>query len=174
MVQVLATVTFVYAMQEDRILAAINAGRPDAWSCWLTRRVVLLLLERARQLLANTSVLVQRAPVQLRGDAVAFERDAAMAKTAKRMVQTPPDAIAASAAAAELVKSLSITNQADNFRIEFRGLSGGGADGMFPRAGLQRVLQMLQDEVTKAGWMPSVANSQSGPTAEDALSKRFQ
>ncbi len=40
----LATVTFVYAMQEDRILAVINAGRPDAWSCW----VVLLLLERAR------------------------------------------------------------------------------------------------------------------------------
>jgi hypothetical protein len=35
------TVTFLYAPQEDRIAAAINAGAPDAWSCWLTRRLAL-------------------------------------------------------------------------------------------------------------------------------------
>ena len=48
---VLTSVTFVYAMQEDRILAAINPGHPEAWSCWLTRRLVLTLLERSVEFL---------------------------------------------------------------------------------------------------------------------------
>lgn len=158
--QVLTSVTFIYAMQEDRILAAINPGRPEAWSCWLTRRVVLALLERAAELLANTSALAQRAPVELRGDVIAFEHAAAMAKTAERMTNTPADLLNASATAAELVGQLSITDQGDNFQVELRGLSGGGAAGVLARAGLRRILQMLQDEVAKAGWLATSAKPQ--------------
>jgi hypothetical protein len=152
-VQVLTSVTFIYGMQEDRILAAINPGRPDAWSCWLTRRVTLLLLDRIAELLAKTSTLTQRTPAPLRGEIMAFEHAAAMAKTAERMSHTPADVLTASAAVAELVKSMTLTNQGELFRVELTGINGGGAEGVLARAGLQRVLQMLQDEVTKARWL---------------------
>jgi hypothetical protein len=166
-VQVLTTVTFVYAMREDRVLAAINPGLPEAWSCWLTRRVVLALLERVAELLAKTSALAQRAPAEIRGEVVAFEHDAAMAKTAERMMHTPADALNASATAAELVDRLTITNLGDNFRVELHGISGGGAAGVLARAGLQRILQMLQDEVAKAGWLATPAKPQPAQVTEE-------
>lgn len=164
--QVLTTLAFVYAMREDRILAAINVGRPDAWSCWLTRRVVLAMLQRLGELLASTSTLAQRAAPEARAEVAAFERDAAMAKTAERMTQTPPDALNASASAAELVERLSIANVGDNFRVELYGASGGGAAGVLMRAGLQRILQMLQDEAIKAEWLAMPAKPQPAPAGE--------
>ena len=168
--QVLRSVTFVYGMQEDRILAAINPGRSDAWSCWLTRRVTLLLLDRMAQLLAQTSSLTQRAPAPVRGEIMAFERAAALTKTAERMSHTPADALNASAAAAELVKSLTLTNQGEHFRVELAGLDGGGAEGILARVGLQRVLQMLQDEVTKAGWLSGEGKPEAVPSANERTS----
>lgn len=172
--QVLTSVTFVYVMREDRILAAINPGRPEAWSCWLTRRVVLVLLERVAELLANTSALAQRAPVELRGELVSFEHDAAMVKTAKAMSHTPAEVLNASATAAELVDQLSISNQGDNFRVELRGINGGGAAGVLARAGLQRILQMLQDEVAKAGWLATPSKPQSTQAIGEPGSKQFR
>jgi hypothetical protein len=151
--QVLTSVTFVYVMQQDRVLAAVNAGTAQAWSCWLTRRVVLALLERAAELLAKTSALAQRVPVEARGEIAAFEHQAAMEQTAPLMRTTPADALAKSVNSAELVDRLSITHQGDDFRLELRGVGGGGAAGALRRAGFQRVLQMLQDEVAKAGWL---------------------
>jgi hypothetical protein len=170
-VQVLTTVTFVYAMREDRVLAAINPGRPEAWSCWLTRRIVLALLDRLGEVLANTSPLAQRAPAETRKEVVAFEHDAAMAQTAERMTQTPVEALNASATAAELVDQLSIANQGENFRIEFRGASGGGAAGVLRRAGIQRISQMLQNEVAKAGWLAAPAKLQPAQATDDAGAK---
>ncbi|MGH6726389.1 MAG: hypothetical protein ACREB8_07585 [Pseudolabrys sp.] len=158
--QVLTTVTFVYGVREDRILAAVNAGRPDAWSCWLTRRIVLALLDRVAQLLANTSAMAQRAPAEVRREVAAFEHDAAMMKTAERMTKTPAGALQASASAAELVDKLTIANQGDNFRVELHGAAGGRAVGVLARAGLQRVLQMLQNEVTKSDWLAMPAKPQ--------------
>src|SRR5260370_21575105 len=104
MVRALKSVTFSYVAQEDRVLAAINPGRPEAWSCWLTRRLVLALLERAAKFLASTSALVQRAPSDVRGDLAAFERDSAMATTAKALTPTPADVFKSSATAAELAE----------------------------------------------------------------------
>ncbi len=169
--QVLTTVTFVYAMREDRVLAAINPGRPEAWSCWLTRRIVLALIDRLGEILANTSPLAQRAPAEVRGEVVAFEHDAAMAKTAERMSKTPVETLNASATAAELVEQLSIANQGENFRVEIRGIAGGGAVGILRRAGIQRISQMLQDEVAKAGWLAAPAKLQPARAAEDPGSK---
>lgn len=172
--QVLTSVTFVYAVQEDRILAAINPGRPEAWSCWLTRRVVLALLDRVAELLATTSALAQRAPVELRGELAAFEHDAAMAQTAERMSRTPPDLLNASATAAELVGQLSITNDGDNFRVELHGLRGGGAAGVLRRVGLQRILQMLQDEAAKAGWLTTPSKPQPSQAIGEPGSQQFR
>jgi hypothetical protein len=82
-VPVLKSITFAYDTREDRILAAVNPGHPDAWSCWLTRRLALALLERTGEFLASTSSLVQRASADHRGEILAFEQDAAIARTAK-------------------------------------------------------------------------------------------
>jgi hypothetical protein len=168
-VQALKSVNFSYVVEEDRILAAINPGEPEAWSCWLTRRLVLTLLERAAEFLASTSHLMKQAPANARDELATFEREAAMAKTAGAMSITPTDVIKASASTAELATRLKIANQADGFRVELRGERGGGAAGLFVRAELQRLLQMLQAEVTRAGWLtspakpPIAATEQTGP-----------
>ena len=109
MLRALKTVTFLYVPPEDRIAGAINAGHPDAWSCWLTRRLALAVLERATDYIANTSNVAQRAPADLRGEAIAFEREAAIAKTAPAMSQTPPEILKSSTAGAELADRLTIS-----------------------------------------------------------------
>ena len=168
---VLTSVTFVYDTREDRILAAINAGRPEAWSCWLTRRLALALLERAAEYVSSTSALAQRAPAEMRGEFVAFERDAAIAKTAGAMSNTPADVLKLSTTGAELAERLTISNQGDRFRLELHGQSGGGAAGAPTRPEFHRMLQMLQAEVAKAGWLATPAKSQ--PTlATDATAPK--
>ena len=96
--------------------------------------MVLLLLERITDILANTSALARQAPVDLRSDLVSFEHDAAMAKTAQAMSRTPAEVLKASASAAELVEHLTIVNQGDNFRVEMRGIAGGGTASETGRA----------------------------------------
>src|SRR5205085_11568514 len=113
-----------------RIAAAINAGLADSWSCWLTRRLALAVLGRAAEFLASTSDLAQRAPAELRGETIAFEREAAIAKTAAAMSQTPPEILKAGAGAAELADRLTISREKDAFRFELRGQTGQGVAGL--------------------------------------------
>lgn len=162
---VLKSVNFSYVTGEDRILTAINPGDPDAWSCWLTRRLALALLERTAEFLASTSALLRQAPADVRGELVTFEREAAIAKTASAMSNTPAKVLEASATRAELAERLSITAQANGFRVEFRGEKGDGATGLLARAELQRFLQMLQAEVAKAEWLvaPAKLSAAAGP-----------
>jgi len=169
-VRVLKTVTFSYDTREDRILAAINLGRPEAWSCWLTRRLLLALLERAPQLFARTSALAQRAPAEIRGEVVAFERDAAIVETAKAMTSTPTDELKQSTATAELATKLSISGQGDSIRMELQGESG-GAVATLSRAELQRIFQMLEVEVAKTGWMGTPVKSSEISATEKSDSK---
>jgi hypothetical protein len=168
MLRVLKTITFLYVPQQDRVAAAINAGRPDAWSCWLTRRLALAVLERASGYLASTSDLAQRAPAELRGEAIAFEREAAIAKTAGAMSQTPPEVLKSSAVAAELADRLTIAREQDAFRLELRGLTGEGVAGLVKRDELQRVLQMLHGVVVQAGWLavPGASAAPAAPAGE--------
>ena len=153
MLRVLTTITFVYEPREDRIAATINAGRPNAWSCWLTRRLALALLDRATGYLAKTSDLAQQAPADLRGEFAAFEREAAIASTAGAMTKTPPEILKSSASAAELAERLTISRHNKGFKLELRGLSDEGAAGVLTRAEMQRMLQMLRAIVAKAGWV---------------------
>jgi len=158
-VRELKSVNFSYMAGQDRVLAAINPGTAEAWSCWLTRRLVLALLQRAAEFLAATSALVRQAPADLRGELVTFEREAAFATTAKAMSSTPADVLKASATEAELAERLTISSQANGFRVELRGEKGGEAAGLLARAELQRFLQMLQNEVANAGWLDSPVKS---------------
>ena len=107
--------------------------------------------------------MAQRAPAELRGEAIAFEREAAIAKTAPAMSQTPPEILKSSAAAAELAERLTISREQDAFRLELRGQSGNGAAGVVKREELQRILQMLHSVVTQAGWL--AAPGAAGPAA---------
>ena len=163
---VLKTVTFLYRKREDRILAALNAGQPEAWSCWLTRRLALAMLERAAELLARTSALAQVAPADVRSELVAFERDAAMVNTAKGLSPTPGDVLKSSWTAAELLERITISSRRGNFRVELQGESGGGMASGIARDDLQRILQMLQTEVAKADWLSPSATSATPASKE--------
>jgi hypothetical protein len=130
----------------------------------------MALLERADGFLATTSNLAKRAPTEARGAVVAFEREAAIAKTAAAMSPTPPDVLKTSAPNAELVQRLTFSRQGDGFRVEFRGEGGGGVDGTLARPEFQRILQMLRGEAAKAQWLtastvpaPTPAPSETGP-----------
>jgi hypothetical protein len=165
-VRALRSITFVYVPREDRILAAINAGQREAWSCWLTRRLSLAVLEKTAGYLASSSDLAQRAPADFRGEAIAFERDAALAKTQAAMTITPADVLQSTASWAELADRLAITQHPEGYQLELHGLSGDSAAGVVKRPELQRMLQMLQLEVVKSGWLPVTAKPQTAsPTA---------
>jgi hypothetical protein len=153
----LKSISFSYHPREDRVLAVVNLGTAEAWSCWFTRRLSLAMLERAQKLVTTTSPLAQRAPADHRSDLATFEREAAMATTARAMSATPTDALAASATSAELADRLKISQQGEDFRVELIGDRGGGTSGVVRRAELQRMLGMLEGEVIKAGWLNAVA-----------------
>jgi hypothetical protein len=170
-VRALKTITFVYQQREDRILAAINAGIAEAWSCWLTRRIALAVLERTTEFVASTSTLAKRAPSELRGEFVAFERDAAIASTAKAMSRTPTEVLQSIVSAAELADRVTISIQGEGFRLELCAQDNSGAAALLQRAELQRILQMLQIEVAKAGWLAAPARSQAAPTPDATAAK---
>jgi hypothetical protein len=153
----LKSITFAYRPREDRVLAAVNLGQAEPWSCWLTRRLSLAMLERAQKFLASTSPLAPRTAPDHRTELAAFERDAALTATAGAMSSTPTDALAASAGSAELADRLTITQQGQGFRLDIIGDRGGGTSGVVLRAELQRILRMLEGEVIKAAWVAVVA-----------------
>jgi hypothetical protein len=170
---VLKSITFAYDPREDRVLAVVNPGQSPSWSCWLTRRLVLSLLDNGAKFLANTSALVQRAGPDARRDVIAFEHEAAVAKTAPAMSVTPPEVLKMTVAAAELVHQVALTQQGERMRMELRGVAGGGSEAGLARAELQRILDMLQVEVVKAAWSagpaaPATATQTEAPTPNPA------
>jgi hypothetical protein len=151
----LRTVTFSYKSREDRVLAAVNIGQPDAWSCWITRRLALAIIEGSAKFLASTSPLAKRAASTHQRELAEFERESAMASTAKGMSVPSSGALEASTAAAELAERLTITQQGERFRVELWGDRAGNAIGMVTRPELQRIIGMLQVEGEKAKWTSS-------------------
>lgn len=148
----LRSLTFVYELQEDRILAAVNVPSDDVWACWLTRRLTLAVLEQARKVVESTSALVQRSAAAFRSEIAAFEHEAAMVSTAGAMKMTSLDVLKRSAVTGERAKQLKITHNGEQFQLELQGTRGETAAGSMTRADFQRILQMLEDEVKKAGW----------------------
>jgi hypothetical protein len=167
---VLKSITFAYDPREDRVLAVVNSGRPPAWSCWLTRRLVLALLDNGTKFLTTTSALAQRAAPEARREVVAFEREAAVAKTAPAMSVTPSAVLKTNVAAAELLHQVTLTQQDERVRMDLRGTAGGASSANLERAELQRILQMLHGEVGKAGWqaVPTPPGPASQPEEPDS------
>jgi hypothetical protein len=172
MLRTLTTVTFVYDQREDRIAAAINAGRSEAWSCWLTRRLALALLEQASGYVSKTSDLARQAPAEMRNEFAAFEREAALASTAGAMSKTPAEILKLSAEAAELADRVTISRHSNGgFKLEWVGQSGEGVVGFLTREEMQRMLQMLGGVVAKAGWVSVPQQPQAAPAAAAAAPK---
>lgn len=167
----LKSITFAYDPREDRVLAVVNPGHPPTWSCWLTRRLVLSLLANGAKFLANTSTLVKRAAPDARREVAAFEREAAVAKTARAMSVTPPDVLKMTVAAAELVHQVTLTQQGERIRMEIRGIAGGASEAGLGRAELQRVLDMLHAEVVKATWAGAPAAAAPAAQTDDPAPK---
>lgn len=146
-----------YDAAQDRVLAAVNPGALNARSFWLTRRLVLGVLGQALPALEASVPAVSRAPVEFRSDLAVFERESALARTEAAMSRTETGVLQASAAAAELALAFAIVRQGEGqgemMRVEIRGVAGGMAAGVLGRAELQRILNMLQSEADRAGWM---------------------
>ena len=151
----LKSITFAYRPYEDRVLAAINLGQLDAWSCWLTRRLSLAVLERAETFLARTSLLAKRAGPTYQGEVVAFEQNAAMAATEKVVSPTPRDVLDTCAAGAELAIELTMTAKGERLSVKLVGDRGGQVTGLLLRVEVQRMLRMLRLEVERGNWIIS-------------------
>jgi len=148
----LKTITFVYDRREDRILAAVNAGSPESWSCWLTRRMALALLAKADEFVSKTSKLLPNATAGTREQLLSFEREAALAETAGSLTRTPQKLLAGKSRAAELLGEVRLNQRGATYQIDLQGDAGGGAVATIKRAELQRIMQMLDDVTIKAGW----------------------
>jgi len=170
---VITSVTFAYHVHEDRILAAINLGRPEEWSCWMTRRLVLTLLDRAGKFLADTSTLVQQASAELRDDMIAFEREAAIAKTARAVSRAQSSALKTPASEAELLLEIDLAQRGERFRLKFRAKNS-SVDGVVAKAELERILQMLKTEGARANWFPADAPVSAKPVSSEKKPKRFR
>ena len=169
---ILRSITFAYDPREDRVLAVVNPGHSPTWSCWLTRRLALSLLDNGEKFLARTSTLVQRAAPEARREVAAFEREAAVANTAPAMSVTPPEVLKMTVAAAELVHQVTLTQQGERMRMELHGVAGGGSAAGLARAELQRILEMLHTEVGKATWSAAPAiGAPTTPAGEEAAPK---
>ncbi|MGH9648209.1 MAG: hypothetical protein ACRD4E_15475, partial [Bryobacteraceae bacterium] len=141
----------------------VNPGHLDSWSFWLTRRLVVMLLEGMPHALEGTSAIFKQVPAEYRSDFAAFEREAALASTTKAMTHTDSGIMKSNANAAELAITLKIVNVGKKFRLELSGDRGGHAVGLLGPAELQRVLQMVYDETIKAKWL----NAQTKPASTD-------
>src|SRR6516165_10311062 len=152
MLRALKTITFLYVPQEDRIAGAINAGHPDAWSCWLTRRGWPLPCSSVRRITSY----VESGATRASGAARRSDRIRARGRYRQDCAGDVADAAGdfkSSTAGAELADRLTIARVQDAFRLELRGHSGNGAAGAVKREELQRILQMLHSVVAQAGWL---------------------
>ena len=165
------SVAFAYDVRQDRVLAAVNAGKPDSWSGWMIRRLAMALLERTEKLLADTLALAQQAPAEIRDDLVAFERDAALAQTEQGLHQTSTDIVNASKTTAELVEQAIVSKRGRNFRFELKGESGDGAGAVMSRADIRRVMQMLHAQILKSDWLQMPAKAVEARAAPQAAPK---
>ena len=166
--RVLKAIAFTYQIKQDRILTVVNPAQADTWSCWLTRRLVLDVIRRAPPFIEGSSPLAQQSPADFREEIIAFEREAALASTAPSLTRTNDALIRKSAETTELADRITISQHGDKFRLELHGDAGAeaAAAAMLARAEFQRVLQMLEREVLRAGWlsMPTTEPISPAPT----------
>lgn len=169
MMHVLNTVTPFYDPIEDRMLLAVNAGKEDAWGCWLTRRLTLGLLGQFNQYLDKTSAVAAKTPLEYRSEVVAMERETAVAATRGAMSVVPNEQVTSAASLGELATALTLTPQGEKFALDVKGREGGQARGLVSRAELQTILLLVEQEATKAGWLPaSPAPQTARPEQEPA------
>lgn len=166
--RLLKSIAFSYDPSEDRILAAVNAGLPEAWACWLTRRLTLAALHEARKFLDSTSTVALRAAGEFRQEIIAIERAAAIENTVKALRKASATILQASATRADRAASVKVTIRGAGFQLELHGRDGEVAGCLIDRDHLQRILQMLDEEVKKASWMrPPEAPAQSAAAPPD-------
>jgi hypothetical protein len=157
----LKTIAFVYDLREDRILAAVNAGTSERWSCWVTRRMAMAWLAKVSEFVAKTSTLAPRTSAASLKDLALFEHDAALAQTASSLSPTPPNVLATNGATAKLLHTVTFDQRGDNFRMILKGEIDFGAMATLNRSELQRITQMLQDTAAKANWLGEQPQSEA-------------
>ena len=168
----LNSLTLHYDQPEDRILLAVNAGRADACSFWLTRRLVLAIGERADPFLDKTSPLAGKTPTEYRADMAAMERQVALASTQKNISKTPNETLQQAAKGAELAVELTLSAVGEGVRMILRGRDGTEAGGVCSRADTQSIVHMIEQEAIKAGWKAGPAAPVAAQAEADAAERK--
>ena len=154
MIHTLKSVAPRYEQLEDRILLAINLGKDDEWSCWLTRRMTLGVLQRFNVFLDRTSAVTRRTSLEHRAEVAAMERDAAIESTRKAVKPIAKETIDGVASSGELAMELRLTPERKGLALEITGRAGNQARALLNRAQLRTILFLIQKEATKANWVP--------------------
>ena len=153
---------------EDRILIVVRAGTPDECGYWLTRRLVLDIIERANPYLDRMSPVASQTPADLRGELATMERQVALARTQGDVGHVSDEVVAGAATAADLGVGLTITKKGANFIVQLRGRNAGQTSLVWSRDHLQRIVLIIEEMAVRAGWRGGapVAPTQGQETAK--------
>lgn len=162
-----------YDAVQDRILAVVNPGSPSSWAYWLTRRLVLQMLGRLPAHLLSRSDRAVSTPAEFGPELAAFQKDAALVHTAGAMTTTAPTVMQMNAATAELAVSVSVDDASGSYRVALTGERGSAAAGILATADLLRILHMLEQELTKAGWSAVEAPGSAATPAPPPAPRRL-
>jgi len=126
--------------------------------------MALAVLEKSEEFVSRTSRLLQKATAETLADLKTFERQAAMAQTAGSLSRTPNSVLAAQAGSAELLHKMAIKQLSQSsYQMQMGGSAGGNAVAMLNRGEFQRIMQMLHEVVSKAGWSAAAEQISDSP-----------
>jgi hypothetical protein len=112
----IASVSFYFDQVEDRIRLIGNLDNPDPRAdFWLTRRLVIRLLDLAMELIQKTSTKVSQAPTEHKGAMAQFEHDSAQPKP-EQVIAKQEDH---SAYKAEILRRMDISYKDGRYRLTF-------------------------------------------------------
>ena len=141
-----------YNEQEDRLLLACTDG-VQVQHLWLTRRMTGRLVKSASDLLEKSSLAATRAPIDLRGELIAFEHQSAMAQPdAVRPGGLEQPAAGLRDLGMALVRRVQIDVLPTQFRLVFHGSDGALVELLLLRADLHRLLAVFNQYATVADW----------------------
>lgn len=147
-----ASITLRYDPAEDRILALIDDGSPEALAFWLTRRLTRNVIAQGNAFLERMSPVAQKTPMALRAELAEMERQVALARTEGAVSHTPDGVLSGKAEGAELAVELTIARQGGGFLLTLIGRKGLRVSTAWSRDHLQRIVDMLEKFAAHANW----------------------
>jgi hypothetical protein len=157
-----------YSPTEDRVELVINAGREDRWTFWVTRRLVLGMLDKVNQHLEQTSSAMARTPTEHRKEMAVMEKQMALQQMRGAIKPLIPPATGTPVVVGSLAKALRLRAHPKGFLVEILAMDGDQARGLVSRQELQTILMLMEKEARKGGWIIGKGSSSAGNEESDS------